>query len=54
MTNQEINDLLNDKMQVYKSGMIQLLRDCAGHDLWKDKSGKEALLLAADKLEELK
>ena len=54
MNNEEIKALLDEKMTIYRKGMIAMLRECAAHPLWKDKRGEDALRLAADKLEELK
>ncbi|TXH43384.1 MAG: hypothetical protein E6Q97_34220 [Desulfurellales bacterium] len=52
-TADQVKKMLSDSMDKFRSSMVGLIRECAAHPKYATLSGKEALVLVADKLDEL-
>ena len=50
----EVKAMLDKSMKAFQSGMVQIIRECANSSHYNNLSGHDALVLVADKLENLK
>jgi len=53
-TAEQVRTMLDKAMIAFRSGMIQIIREAAFHKDYRDQTAHDALIMVADRLEDLK